>query len=223
MNNLVVLYQSEEVSNDISFISWKKYCDKHNLKLINFNHVVNSKLDRLNQIFYFYKIIESNNLDVDNVMFVSDTTLVKTETDNLFKNYNKKLTFAEWDSDFGYLFNNIEIYNQIFFKKENIDFTKFFDFGFFITNKTHREIFEKIISFLENNYEQIVGKLDTTFIPQNFFFDCEYNKLSYTYNMIDMYRKEIVIDKNLYKLGNIFNFKNMENKELMMSSIINFL
>ena len=83
----------------------------------------------------------------------------------------------------------------------------FFDFGFFIVQKQHEFIFDKIIQFLTDNYQTLKVQLDTTFIPQNFFFDCEYNKLPYTYNMIDMNRKEIPIDSNLSKFGKIFNFR----------------
>lgn len=223
MNNVVVLYQTEEVINKTSLMNWTNYCNKHNLKLIHFTHIVNSNLDRTNQIFYFYKIAESNNLDIDSILFVSDTTLINCEIGNLFDLTNNKLTFAEWDGDFGYLFNNIEIYNQIFFKNKNINFTKLFDLGFFIVNKTHKQIFENIIEFLENNYAEIVNKLDTTFVPQNFFFECDYNKLPYTYNMIDMLRKEIVLDHNIKKLGNVFNFKNINNKEKIMEDLVKFL
>ena len=88
-------------------------------------------------------------------------------------------------SCFGYLLNNIELY-QSYFKKENLDFTRFFDLGFFIVQQQHETIFNNILQFLNANYEKIKHQFNTTFIPQNFFFDCEYNKLPYTYNMIDM-------------------------------------
>jgi len=223
MNNIVVLYQTENVLNKFSFESWSKYCNKHNLKLFEFTYKINEKLDQSNQIFYFYKILEANNLTVDNILFVSDTTLIKTDVDNIFNITKNKLTFAEWDSDFNYLFNNIEIYNKHFFKKENVDFTRFFDLGFFIVNNSHKFIFDNVVSFLENNYQELTNKLDTTFIPQNFFFECDYNKLPYTYNMIDMMRKEIVFDDSLKKLGNIFNFKNINNKEKIMETVIKSL
>lgn len=207
MNNLLILYQITENFNQTSKKCWETYCIKNNIKFLYFNDIVNSNLDRTNQIFYFFKILESNNLKFDQICFVSDTTLISKNTPNPFNMTNNKLTFAEWDGDFGYLLNNIEIYKQYYFKDKIVDFNRFFDIGFFIINNSHKEIFNNITSFLEKNYNELKNKLDTSFIPQNFFFDCEYNKLPYTYNMIDMNRKEIVFDENLIKLGNIFNFK----------------
>lgn len=206
MNNYIVLYQVGETPNQSSFRNWKFYCDKYGLKLIYLTDIINPNFDRTNQIFYIFQIFKQNNIDYDNICFVSDVTLINKNTDNLFKLTNNKLTFAEWDGDFGYLWNNIELY-QNYFKKESLDYTRFFDLGFFVIQKQHEIIFDKILSFLNDNYQELKSKLDTTFIPQNFFFDCEYNKLPYTYNMIDMNRKEIVVDKNLSKLGNIFNFR----------------
>lgn len=224
MNNLLVLYQSSNDSNEFSYYNWKIYCKKQNIKFLHFTHIVNSALDRSNQIFYIYKILEENNMFFDNIAFASDNTMINSLTPNVFDIVSdNKLTFAEWDGDFAYLLTNIETYNKIYFKIDNLDFTKFFDFGFFIVNKSHRHIFDNIIKFLEQNYSSIVGKLDTTFIPQNFFFNVEYNKLPYTYNMIDMYRKEIQMDENIKKLGNIFNFRGISDNRTIMKNLINFI
>lgn len=223
MNNLLVLYQVDSVPNQSSFLSWKKYCEKYNIKLNYFNHIVNNNLDRTNQIFYFYKILENNNLDVDNITFVADTTLVNQNTPNIFSITDSKLTFAEWDSDFAYLFTNLEIYNDFYFKLNNLDFTRFFDLSFFVVNKSHKQIFENILNFFDENYEEIKSKLDTSFIPQNFFFDCEYKKLPYNWNMLDMFRKELTLDTNLKKIGYIFNFKGVPNKEKIMQELVNQL
>lgn len=206
MNNYIVLYQTDNIPNNLALSNWKSYCDKHNINLIYLTDIINPSLDRINQIFYIFKIFKQNDINFDNICLVSDTTLINQKTDNIFKLSNNRLTFAEWDGDFGHLWNNIEVYQQ-HFKKESLDYTRFFDLGFFIIQKQHEFIFDKILEFLTVNYQQLKSQLDTTFIPQNFFFDCEYNKLPYTYNMIDMNRKEIVIDKDFAKLGNIFNFR----------------
>ena len=206
MNNYIVLYQTDNVPNNLSLSNWKSYCDKHNINLIYLTDIINPSFDRINQIFYIFKIFKQNAIDFDNICLVGDSTLINQKTDDLFKLSNNKLTFAEWDSDFGHMWNNIELYQE-HFKKEALDYTRFFDFGFFIVQKQHEFIFDKIIQFLTNNYQTLKVQLDTTFITQNFFFDCEYNKLPYVYNMIDMNRKEIPIDSNLSKFGKIFNFR----------------
>lgn len=219
MNNYLVLYQVQQVINELSLNSWKKYCDKYKINLIYLTDIINPKFNRINQIFYIFEVFKQNNINYDNICLVSDTTLVNKKTKNVFELTNNKLTFAEWDSDFGYLLNNIELY-QSYFKKENLDFTRFFDLGFFIVQQQHETIFNNILQFLNANYEKIKHQFNTTFIPQNFFFDCEYNKLPYTYNMIDMNRKEIAIDSNLSKLGYIYNFQMSPN---LMNLSVNFL
>lgn len=211
MNNFIILYQSGEEKNELSLNSWKLYAEKINVKLIYLSDIINKNLNRDNQFFYIFSALNENGINYDNLCIVSDNTLINNSTQNVFNLTDGKLTFAEWDSDFGYLWTNIELYNDLFFKKQNIDPFRFFDFSFFIVQKQHEIIFEKIKKFMEKNYENLKNKLDTSFIPQNFFFDCEYNKLPYVYNMIDMNRKEIVIDKNLNKMGYILNFKNNKN------------
>lgn len=206
MNNYIVLYQTDNIPNNLALSNWKSYCDKYNINLIYLTDIVNPSLDRINQIFYVFKIFKQNDINFDNICLVSDTTLINQKTDNIFKLSNNRLTFAEWDGDFGHLWNNIEVYQQ-HFKKESLDYTRFFDLGFFIIQKQHEFIFDKILKFITANYQQLKSQVDTTFIPHNFFFDCDYNKLPYVYNMIDMSRKEIQIDCNLAKLGKIFNFR----------------
>jgi len=207
MNNFVVLYQSAEQLNQLSYESWKKYCESHNLKLICLTDIVNPTFDRTNQIFYMFKLLKNSAVSFDNICLVRDTTLVNKNTENIFDLSNNKLTFAEWDSDFSYLLTNIELYQQHVFNNKKVDFSRFFDLSVFVVNKSHEQIFDQILNFLEENYQNLINKLDLKFIPQNFFFDGEYNKLPYVYNMIDINRKEIPIDSNLSKFGKIFNFE----------------
>ena len=107
MNNFVVLYQSGEQLNQLSYESWKKYCESHNLKLICLTDIVNPTFDRTNQIFYMFKLLKNSAVSFDNICLVRDTTLVNKNTENIFDLSNNKLTFAEWDSDFSYLLTNI--------------------------------------------------------------------------------------------------------------------
>lgn len=207
MNNFVILYQTGDQLNQLSYTSWKRYCDNHSLKLICLTDIINPRFDRINQIFYIFKVLKNNEVDFDNVCLVSDTTLVSKFTENIFELSNNKLTFVEWDSDFNYLFTHLELYQQYIFDDKKVDFSRFFDLGLFVVNKSHEQIFDEVVSFLEKNYYRLVDNLDITFIPQNFFFNCEYNKLPYVYNMIDIDRKEIPIDSNLSKFGKVFNFR----------------
>lgn len=207
MSNFVILYQTDEQLNQLSYKSWTTYCNIYGLKLICLTDIINPSFDRINQIFYIFKLLKNSEVTFDNICLVSDTTLVNKTTENIFNLTNNKLTFAEWDSDFNYLLTNLELYQSHAFNNKKVDFSRFFDFGMFVVNKSHEEIFDKILEFLENNYSKLVNNLDLTFVPQNFFFDCEYNKLPYVYNMIDINRKEIPIGSNLSKFGKIFNFR----------------
>lgn len=220
MNNFVILYQTGNELNQQSYKSWLRYCNIHNLNLICLTDTVNHEFDRINQIFYIFKILKNSDINFNNLCLVSDTTLVNKNTENIFDLSKDTLTFAEWDSNFDYLFTNIELYNQHFFKNKKIDFSRFFDFGLFVVNKSHEHEFDQILSFLEKNYKSLYNNLDLTFIPQNFFFEGKYNKLPYVYNMIDMNRKEIVIDSNLPKLGKIFNFGSDLNSLTIASNFL---
>ena len=226
-NNLILLYQSDTEPNKISLNNWKQYCSLYNLQLIYFTDLVNPQLDRLNQIFYIFKVLEANQMDIDNICFVSDSTLINVKsTKNIFDLHNNKLTYAEWDGDFSYLLTHMEMYSENAFNNFIPDFSKFFDLGFFIINKGYKDVFNKILSFIERNYNTIKeNKLDITYIPQNFFLNmCEgHNKLTYTYNMIEMNRKELLFGPEFIKLGNIFNFTGIDNKNELMKEVSQLL
>lgn len=203
MNNIVILYQSDSSPNEVSLNNWKKYCNKYNLPLVYLTDIINPNIKREDQIFYIFDILKANNIQYDQVCLVSDNTLINSNTTNVFSLTNNKLTFAEWDSDFGYLLNRIEYCQKNIFNNKQVDYSRFFDFGFFIVNKTHENIFKNICDFLNNKHD---------FVTLNFFFDCEYNKLPYTYNMIDIVRKEALDNLIFIKLGNIYNFNGLDNK-----------
>lgn len=220
MNNLVILYKSDKTPNAISKQNWESYCKLHDIQYVYFDHIINQNISNIDQIFYIYNILEHNNIEYNQLALVSDSTLINLKTPNIFSLTNGKLTFAEWDGDFQYLLSNMEVYNELYFKTTP-DFTRFFDMGFFIVNHDHKDIFSKIISFMDINYKTLHTKLDTTFIPHNFFFKCEYTKLSYNYNMIDMERKEILQNKYFKELGYIYNFSNISNKfEIMQEALL---
>ena len=214
MNNLVILYQTEEVSNSISLNNWKKYCDKHKLSLIYLTDTIRDDLKREDQIFYIFDVLKANEIQYNQICLVSDNTLINSNTVNIFELTENKLTFAEWDSDFGYLLTQLEHYQKNFFNNKTVDYSRFFDFGFFIVNKSHEKIFKNICEFLHNKHN---------FVALNFFFDCEYKKLPYTYNMIDISRKEILDNFMFVKLGNVYNFTGLSNKNSIMSSVSNLL
>lgn len=212
MNNIVILYQSGSDQNEISLSNWKKYCDKYNLPLIYITDIVNPTVERYKQIFYIFDILKENQIEFDQICLVSDSTLINLSTPNLFNQTDGKLTFAEWDSDFGYLLTQIENYQKNVFQGKLVDYSRFFDFGFFIVNKTHENIFKTICQNLQHN-----------FVGLNFFFDCEYKKLPYTYNMIDIQRKEALDNYRFIKLGNVYNFSGLNNKLELMRSTSNLL
>ena len=97
MNNFVVLYQSGEQLNQLSYESWKKYCELHNLKLICLTDIVNPIFDRTNQIFYMFKLLKNSAVSFDNVCLVRDTTLVNKNTENIFDLSNNILLLLKSD------------------------------------------------------------------------------------------------------------------------------
>ena len=84
MNNYIVLYQTDNIPNNLSLTNWKLYCAKHNINLIYLTDIINPSFDRINQIFYIFKIFKQNAIDFDNICLVSDSTLINQKTDDLF-------------------------------------------------------------------------------------------------------------------------------------------
>ena len=122
-----------------------------------------------------------------------------------------------------YIFDLLESYSKHVFDGHMLkEWSKYFDSGFWIVNKTHKPFAKKLTDFYHANSE-LLRKMETTFLtgteqtPLNFMLDIEnidVKHLPYEFNMCDMNRKEILSEDLLFtKLGWIFQFNCIPNNK----------
>ena len=95
-----------------------------------------------------------------------------------------------------------------------MDWTKYINSGFQIFNKSHKDFHKKILNIFMENSEHFM-KMQNHFhvgsdqSPINFFIqmnNVELKLLPYQFNMVDMFRKEIIHDMLYTKVGWIYHF-----------------
>lgn len=115
MNKPVVILYSTSDRYEKSVLSWKNWCDKYNLLLLNFE--LNKNQDIINR-YLVYELLESQNIDYDSVLMVSDTTLVTTHCKNFIKDINK-IMYARWFGSYGNLFEIMSLDTNLKFDIDN--------------------------------------------------------------------------------------------------------
>lgn len=206
-----------------SIKSWKHWCEKNNAELF----VLEDPLLPTNnmkicwQRYYLFDILEANEIEYNQIAMVDADTIVHPDCPNFFKSTENKFCAAEFDSSWDWVIRSIENYSLFSFDNFMMPIHKYFDCGFMVVNKKHKEFFSQIINFYTNNSETLkeLEKLHvgTDQTPVNMLIHklgIDLKLLPYEYNTMDMTRKEILGEDLVFtKVGNIFQFNCLPNNE----------
>jgi hypothetical protein len=111
-----------------------------------------------------------------------------------------KFTSPLTDGDFEWMNRAINGYSKMFFDKEYcIPSYEFFQTGFVIINKNHKEFFDKVFEFYETNRQKIIESYDILLTGSDISlmnclrkeFEVELNILPRQFGMMDMVRKNL--------------------------------
>jgi len=132
---------------------------------------------------------------------------------------------VEFDGSWDWVLRGIENYSKYIFDGYMMPWEKYFDAGFLIVNKNHKQFYQDIVSFYFTHQDNLV-KLQNTFFngtdqtPVNMLthlHKVDLKLLPYEFNMNDMNRKEVLTDDLLFtKVGWVYQYNaipnNKENK-----------
>ena len=211
-------------SYDLSVNSWKKWCDKNDVDLFVWDELV-FPIERMKitwQRYYLFDILESNEIEYNQVLMVDADTIIHPDTPNFFEMTDGKLCGAEFDGSWDWVLRSIENYSKYIFGGYTMPVWKYFDCGFIIVNKNHRQFFQDIISFYFKNQDNLIKMQETFHVgtdqtPVNMLVhQCEIDLklLSYSFNMNDINRKEVLTDDLLFtKCGWIYQYNAIPNNK----------
>ena len=204
--------------------SWKKWCDKNDCELFVLNEEVlpHDTMPVSWQRYYVFDLLEANNINYDQVMYVDADTIPHPNCPNVFEMSERKFCFVHNEGSYDWILRSIENYSKYFFDGYMIPWTDYFDSGMLIFNKEHKEFFQKIINFFHDNRDNLLKvesqwHAGTDQTPVNFLthiLDINYKRLPYEYNMCDMFRKELLGEDLLFtKWGWVYQYNSIPNNK----------
>ena len=226
MNNVVFIpaikISERGSSYDYSIDSWKQWCNKNKCELLVLDELL-YPIDYMKitwQRYYLFDILESNNIEYDQILMVDADTIVHPECPNFFEMTDRKMCGVHNEGSYDWIIRSIENYGKYFFNGHILDFWKYIDCGFVIVNETHRNFYTQVTDFYNENAKLLrqVEKewhAGTDQTPVNILIEklgVDFKWLPYEFNMCDMVRKELLTDDLLFtKWGWIYQYNSIPN------------
>ena len=133
----------------LSVDSWKLWCDKNDCELFVLTERIYPE-DYMNanwhKIFVF-QLLESNDVDYDQVLIVDADTMVHLEAPNIFDITDRKFCVVHNYGSYDWVCRSIENYKKHLFPDVDVPLFEYFNSGIIICNKKHKQFYEKIINF----------------------------------------------------------------------------
>lgn len=218
MINIVHSERSRNQGYEFSIKSWKEYADKYDCELFILNQPVAdiSYMTPHWTKMYILDILDANEIDYDQVLYVDSDTIVTPDAPNLFEISEHKFCAVPNFGDMDWMLRSIEAYSLELFNNYTFPYYKYFNSGLMVFNKSHRDFFKSIQEFYTVNQQKIVSIQNTYGVGHdqpvfNFFVNRDlsdgYKILGYEWNMQDLNRSELLGDDLLFtKYGYVCHF-----------------
>lgn len=218
MINIVHNERSRSQGYEYSVKSWKAYADKYECELFVLDQAIvdPSYMTPHWTKMYILDILDGNNIDYDQVLYVDSDTIVTPDAPNLFDISDNKFCAVPNFGDVDWMLRSIEAYSLELFDNFQFPYYKYFNSGVLLFNKSHKGFFKSIQNFYTENQEKIRWMQNTYGVGHdqpvfNFFVNRdlsdEYKVLGYEWNMQDLNRSELIGDDLIFtKYGYICHF-----------------
>lgn len=136
--------------------SWKVWCKKHNVEIVILqNELVDKSLMKPTwQRWHVLEILEKNEVEYDQVALVDIDTMIHPNAPNFFELSNNEFGVVGEDVMIEWIYKSIVGYQHMF-SDTHFDWTTYWNNGFIIINKTHKELCKKITDFYYNNQVEL--------------------------------------------------------------------
>ena len=252
MNNVVTLINLVKDSNvkkagktralnqgyDISIKSWQAYCNKYGHQLFIIDTPVIEDFGIMKPHWtkmYILDILEANEIEYDQVLYVDSDTIVHDNAPDIFKITDRKFCAVRNYGCMDWLLRSLEVYSKFIFENYKLPYLKYFNSGLLVFNKTHADFFKKMQDFYFGNLDKILYIQDKFELGNdqpvmNFLLDMhipnEVKELGYEWNMQDMNRFEVLTEDMLHvKYGYVshYNCGIQPTPKFWMEKTFNFI
>ena len=194
-------------SYEYSIKSWRHWADKNDCQVLVWDEAIYS-WDEMTipwQRYHLFKILESNNVNYDQVLMVDCDTVINPNTPNFFEMTDHKYSAVLDNGCWEWTGRSLRHYKDLF-DNFQVERGMYFNGGFQIVNKNHKKFFETMKKFYDINSKQILDAIEkiragTDQTILNFMLHKEKVDVKYLpirYNLQDLYRKNtIIVDKEM--------------------------
>ena len=94
--------------------SWQKWCDNNNAELFVIDELLlpNEDMAIPWQKFYIFDILEANEINYDQIMYVDADTIVHPDCPNVFEMTEGKYTFVHNEGSYDWILRSMENYSK---------------------------------------------------------------------------------------------------------------
>ena len=206
--------------------SWKYWCDKNDCELLVWDELL-FPIESMKitwQRYYMFDILESNDIEYDQVLMIDADTIVHPDCPNFFNETENKYCGVKVDGCYEWVVRSIIGFGDGLFDGKRIKPWNYINGGFQIVSKSHRNFFETMKNYYSTNSEKIINVIDmlkcgTDQTIVNYMLHEEkidVKLLPTCYNLQDMFKKNLLHlpgyswwpDNliNLYQSGWVYHF-----------------
>ena len=213
--------------------SWKYWCDKNDCELLVWDELL-FPIEHMKitwQRYYMFDILESNDIEYDQVLMVDADTIVHPKCPNFFKETENKYCGVKVDGCYEWVVRSINGFGDELFNGDRIKPWNYINGGFQIVNKSHRKFFESMKNYYSENSEKIMNvveklKCGTDQTIVNYMLHREkvdVKLLPTCYNLQDMFKKSLLhipgyswwsdTLENLWDSGWVYHFNSIPQNQ----------
>jgi lipopolysaccharide biosynthesis glycosyltransferase len=190
-------------SYSYSVRSWKRWCNKNNCELLIWEDLL-YPVDYMKitwQRYYLFDILEANNIEYDQVLMVDADTIVHPDCPNFFEETDAQYCGVRVDGCYEWVLRSIRGFGDKLFDGMRIHPWNYINGGFQIVNYNHKDFFNIMKSYYNENSEKIIKVIDelkcgTDQTIVNYMLHKEEVDVKYLpscYNLQDLYRKNLLV------------------------------
>ena len=205
------------------FKSWKVWCNKHDVEMFILTEELRDKnlMKPTWQRWHVFDVLDANDVDYENVALVDIDTMVHWDCPNFFDEAGGEFGavqdkfFIEWSH------NSIKGY-QDFWPDVKFDWTTYFNCGFIVMNKKHKEFCKTVTDFYYENEDELRNRQHNTLkkgsdqTPINYMIrasDYELKFLSDKFNLSQLHMRGVLQGNLLFETGWVWHFNGFDKTQ----------
>ena len=210
---------------DLGINSFKHWADKYNCEVFVLDQLLfpNDQMKINFHRYYCFDLLDESNIDYDQVLITDADAIIHPDCPNFFELTDNKYTVTRCDGSFDWICRSKENYEH-FFNNGNSTYNlwDYFNAGFQVVNKQHKDIFKKFTQFYWDNVD-LVKHIQQNFgvgtdqALLNYFIrtqDVELKYLPYRYCMADLFLKNLLADDLFFiNIPGIYQFNAIPNNK----------